>query len=340
MPGNRLLWAVARSCLQRRVYSPQKLITHNTQQGLLPRTNHFSSRAGAECSSPLQQQGQNGMLFRVLTYGKKKVQGKSYLLAVAAATGCLGAGLFVVLADAGQDHSVSPGPDVAVSTSPSGFTKKKVVILGTGWGGISFLKNLDPSKYDVRVVSPRNYFVFTPLLPSVTSGTVEARSITEPIRRIIRKKKNVKFLEGECTKIDGANKKVHCKDTSSFCCKGKEEFELDYDYLVVAVGATSNTFGTKGVEDYCLFLKEIEDAEKIRGRIVDCFETACLPHITDEDRSVSLHSYYPSFLLFPPSISFHFAPHVFTVLHRDLTPGFISFKIVPVFKLCYGIWQH
>lgn len=322
MPGNRLLWAVARSCLQRRVYSPQKLITHNTTQGLRPRTNHFSSRAGAEFSSPLQQQqGQNGMLFRVLTYGKKKVQGKSYLLAVAA-TGCLGAGLIVVLADAGQD-SVSPGPDVAAPTPPSGSTKKKVVILGTGWGGISLLKNLDPSKYDVRVVSPRNYFVFTPLLPSVTSGTVEARSITEAVRRIIKKKKGVQFIESECVKIDGANKKVHCRDASDVTCKGKEEFDLDYDYLIIAVGATSNTFGTKGVEQYCHFLKEVEDAEKIRGRIVDCFETASLPNLTDEERSASLHSCYPSLLFSFSSIDLHFAPPVLAVFHRGLIYRFI-----------------
>lgn len=65
--------------------------------------------------------------------------------------------------------------------------KKKVVVLGTGWAGTSFLKNLDASKYDVQVVSPRNYFAFTPLLPSVTCGTVEARSIVEPIRKIIKK---------------------------------------------------------------------------------------------------------------------------------------------------------
>lgn len=65
--------------------------------------------------------------------------------------------------------------------------KKKLVVLGTGWAGISLLKDLDPSMYDVKVVSPRNYFAFTPLLPSVTVGTVEARSIVEPIRNIIKK---------------------------------------------------------------------------------------------------------------------------------------------------------
>lgn len=62
-----------------------------------------------------------------------------------------------------------------------------MVVLGTGWAGTTFLRNLDTSQYDVQVVSPRNYFVFTPLLPSVTCGTVEPRSIVEPIRKIMQK---------------------------------------------------------------------------------------------------------------------------------------------------------
>jgi NADH:ubiquinone reductase (non-electrogenic) len=65
--------------------------------------------------------------------------------------------------------------------------KKKVVVLGTGWAGTTFLRNLDSSQYDVQVISPRNYFAFTPLLPSITCGTVEPRSIVEPIRRILEK---------------------------------------------------------------------------------------------------------------------------------------------------------
>lgn len=65
--------------------------------------------------------------------------------------------------------------------------KKKVVVLGTGWAGTSFVKNMKSSSYDIHVVSPRNYFAFTPLLPSVTCGTVEARSVVEPIRSISRK---------------------------------------------------------------------------------------------------------------------------------------------------------
>lgn len=69
----------------------------------------------------------------------------------------------------------------------AGNKKKRVVVLGTGWAGTSFLKNLKNSSYDVQVVSPRNYFAFTPLLPSVTVGTVEARSVVEPIRNIVKK---------------------------------------------------------------------------------------------------------------------------------------------------------
>ena len=69
----------------------------------------------------------------------------------------------------------------------AGNEKKRVVVLGTGWAGISFLKNLKNPSYDVQVISPRNYFAFTPLLPSVTVGTVEARSVVEPIRNIVKK---------------------------------------------------------------------------------------------------------------------------------------------------------
>jgi len=91
----------------------------------------------------------------------------------------------VAYADASSDLAVG---------SPQVPAKKKVVVLGTGWSGTSFLKNLDSTLYDVQVVSPRNYFAFTPLLPSVTCGTVEARSIAEPIRKII-KKVQVSYVE-------------------------------------------------------------------------------------------------------------------------------------------------
>ncbi|KAL1829747.1 hypothetical protein DCAR_0209116 [Daucus carota subsp. sativus] len=169
--------------------------------------------------------------------------------------------------------------------SEDGKKKKRVVVLGTGWAGTSFLKSLKDPSYDVQVISPRNYFAFTPLLPSVTCGTVEPRSIVEPIRNIVRKKNvDIHFWEAECFKIDAANKKVYCKPTQGGKMDGNSEFVVDYDYLVVAMGARANTFNTPGVEENCHFLKEIEDAQRIRRTVINCFERASLPNLTDEER--------------------------------------------------------
>ncbi|XP_010904945.1 external alternative NAD(P)H-ubiquinone oxidoreductase B3, mitochondrial [Elaeis guineensis] len=192
----------------------------------------------------------------------------------------VGAGGIVAYADAKSGHVVE-------SSEVSG--KKKLVVLGTGWAGMSFLKNLDTSLYDVQVVSPRNYFAFTPLLPSVTCGTVESRSIIEPIRNIVKKKGGVKFWEAECFNIDPVNKKVHCRSNSGMNMGGNGEFAVDYDYLVLAIGARPNTFNTPGVVEHCHFLKEVEDAEKIRRSVMNCFEKASLPNLSEEEKRKNLH---------------------------------------------------
>lgn len=168
--------------------------------------------------------------------------------------------------------------------------KKRVVVLGTGWAATSFLKNMKNSSYDVQVISPRNYFAFTPLLPSVTCGTVEARSIVEPVRNIVRHKNvDVHYWEAECFKIDAANKKVHCRSNLSSNQDEKEEIVIDYDYLVIGIGARANTFNIPGVAENCHFLKEIEDAQKIRRTVIDCFERASLPNLSEEERKRILH---------------------------------------------------
>ncbi|GFY91795.1 NAD(P)H dehydrogenase B2 [Actinidia rufa] len=172
-----------------------------------------------------------------------------------------------------------------VHASEADSKKKRVVVLGTGWAGTSFLKNLKNSEYDVQVISPRNYFAFTPLLPSVTCGTVDARSVVEPVRKIIRKKTlDIHYWEAECFKIDAQNKKVYCRSSQDTNLSGEEEFVVDYDYLVIAIGARVNTFNTPGVEENCHFLKEVEDAQKIRRTVIDCFERASLPTLSDEER--------------------------------------------------------
>ncbi|EPS68710.1 hypothetical protein M569_06057, partial [Genlisea aurea] len=196
-------------------------------------------------------------------------------------------------------------------------------VLGTGWAAVSFLKDLDISSYDVQVVSPRNYFAFTPLLPSVTCGTVEARSIVEPIRNIIKKKKGeIQFWEAECLAIDPVDKRILCRSTVDENLPGNDEFSLWYDYLVVAAGAQVNTFDTPGVLDHCHFLKEVEDAQRIRRTVIDCFEKAVLPDLSDEERRTNLH-----FVVVgggPTGVEFAAELHDF--VHEDLVKLYPSVK--------------
>lgn len=153
--------------------------------------------------------------------------------------------------------------------------KKRIIVLGTGFAAFRFLKKIDISKYEITVVSPRNHFLFTPLLPSTTVGTIEFRSIIEPIRNI----DNITFYQSFCTGIDKTNNKIFCTDTDT-----GTKFELEFDYLVIAVGEVTNTFNVEGVEKYALFLKELSDARKIRTKVVECFENAYLPDISEQKR--------------------------------------------------------
>ena len=81
--------------------------------------------------------------------------------------------------------SILPSSSSQSNNYPSNNNEKeRIIVLGTGWGAAAFLKTIDCNKYDVTVISPRNYFVFTPMLAGASVGTVEFRSITEPVREV------------------------------------------------------------------------------------------------------------------------------------------------------------
>lgn len=171
-------------------------------------------------------------------------------------------------------------------------SKKTLVILGTGWGSVSLLKKIDATQYNIIVVSPRNFFLFTPLLPSCTTGTVEHRSIMEPVRSIIRSKEaSVTYYEAEATHVDYDGKKLTINEVAAHDNAGASTTRvIDYDYLVVGVGAMNSTFGIPGVADHACFLKEIPDAQKIRQKIMDRIESASFKNLDDEDRKRLLHT--------------------------------------------------
>lgn len=162
----------------------------------------------------------------------------------------------------------------------SASEKPKLVILGSGWGAVALVGKLNPDNYNVTLISPSNYFLFTPLLPSATVGTVEVRSIVEPIRKIINRVRG-HYLQASAEDVDFSNKLI---EVSDYDIDGKERrFYVPYDKLVISVGAAQNTLGVAGIE-HCHFLKTVQDCTKIRRTVMHNFETAVLPTTTDEER--------------------------------------------------------
>lgn len=177
-------------------------------------------------------------------------------------------------------------------------SKPNIVILGSGWGAISFLKSIDTKRYNVSIVSPRSYFLFTPLLPSAPVGTVEEKSIIEPVVNFALKKKgNVSYFEAEATEINPDRNTVTLNSISSVSHLTEElrqnvtdvnykqkDAELKYDYLITAVGAEPNTFNIPGVDKYANFMKEIPDSLKIRQHFLKNLEKANLLPKGDPER--------------------------------------------------------
>ncbi|CAM9636127.1 unnamed protein product [Chrysoparadoxa australica] len=161
----------------------------------------------------------------------------------------------------------------AFSSSP----KQRVVVLGTGWAGYPFMRQLDKTKYDCTVISPRSYFLFTPLLPSTTVGTLEFRCIEEPVRTI----KGCRYLQAEAQDIDFESKVIKCKEVF-----GGGVFDMEFDKLIIAAGAVTNTFGVPGVseDNHVYFLKQLSDARAIRNRLLECFERASSPNMPEAER--------------------------------------------------------
>ncbi|RCK67126.1 External NADH-ubiquinone oxidoreductase 1, mitochondrial [Candida viswanathii] len=206
-----------------------------------------------------------------------------------------------------ESHPVNQVPQSP--TFPSGEKKKSLVILGSGWGAISLLKNLDTTLYNVVLVSPRNYFLFTPLLPSVPTGTIDMRSIIEPVRAVTsRCPGEVVYLEAEAIDVDPKKNilkvqqstTVHSghtgQSTSSASTSISQEHGLDiittevkYDYLVVAIGAQPSTFGIPGVAENSIFVKEVHDSVKIKKKLIDLIEAANLLPEKDPERLRLLH---------------------------------------------------
>jgi len=141
----------------------------------------------------------------------------------------------------------------------------RVVIIGGGFGGLSCAQALKKVPVDITLIDRRNFHLFQPLLYQVATGDLSPANIASPLRAILRHQKNCRVVLGNVESID-----VHEQVVSTT----RESFS--YDTLVVAAGSTHSYFGHDEWAEFAPGLKTVEDATKIRNRILAAFEVAAL----------------------------------------------------------------
>lgn len=139
----------------------------------------------------------------------------------------------------------------------------RVVIVGAGFGGLSAARALSKSEVAVTVLDKSNYHGFWPLLYQVATAGLERESIAYPVRAILRNYKNVTFQMAEVKSVDFEQKVVLT-----------EGEPLPYDYLVLAAGSANNYFGNDALAENTFGLKDIDEAERLRNRVLSSFEQA------------------------------------------------------------------
>ncbi|GKV45897.1 hypothetical protein SLEP1_g52924 [Rubroshorea leprosula] len=171
--------------------------------------------------------------------------------------------------------------------------KPRVVVLGSGWAACRFLKGLDTRIYDVVCISPRNHMVFTPLLASTCVGTLEFRSVAEPVSQIqsaLATEPNSYFYLASCTSVDTNKHEVYCETVSNGVLpREPHRFKVAYDKLVIAAGAEPSTFGIKGVKENAHFLREVNHAQEIRRKLLLNLMLSVNPGVSEEEKKRLLH---------------------------------------------------
>ena len=148
---------------------------------------------------------------------------------------------------------------------------KRILILGGGYAGVNVLKHLQETfesdtEVSISLVSQDNFFLHTPLLPEMATGMLASRHIATPIRSFC---KRARYYQAKVDSIDLNNNKV----TISRALDSQKR-ELEFDYLVIALGGKTNFFGNKNVEKHALTIKTLGDAIVMRNHIISILESA------------------------------------------------------------------
>ncbi len=141
--------------------------------------------------------------------------------------------------------------------------KTRVLVLGAGFGGLTFCQHFHPPGTQITVVDRNNHYLFQPLLYQVATAGLSAPEIAQPVRSILANRRDITVLMDEVATIDLTKRRVTFKENVQ-----------DYDYLVIALGGVTSYFGHPEWEQFAPGLKNLEDAVHIRNRVLLAFEKA------------------------------------------------------------------
>jgi NADH dehydrogenase len=150
---------------------------------------------------------------------------------------------------------------------PAPGHRPRVLIIGSGFGGLFAAKELAKAPVDVTIVSSTLHHLFQPLLYQLATGILSSGEIAPPTRSIMRRQANISVLAGTVAEVDLQQRVAK----ASF---GRQKYDLAYDYLIVAAGAGQSYFGNDHFADFAPGMKTIDQALEIRGRIFGAFEMA------------------------------------------------------------------
>ncbi len=148
----------------------------------------------------------------------------------------------------------------------------KLIILGGGFAGLRLARLLNnKSGIDITIIDRYNYHQFQPLFYQVATAALDASNISFPLRKAFHNSKNVRIRMAEVERIDTAAKQVITNEDT-----------YNYDYLVIATGASTNFFGNKNLEQHAFPMKSTVEALQLRHKLIQNFEDALHTNSADE----------------------------------------------------------
>src|SRR5919112_1336667 len=208
-------------------------------------------------------------------------------------------------------RALNPKPRYAPwEKPPYGEFDKKVLVLGGGFGGYTAAKDLcelieDRDDIGILMLAKNNFFTFWPMVPGIVSSDIDARNVAQPLRRALIMA-GASFRRAEVKKLD-LERKVVAADGG---------IEFPYDHVVISLGGLPNFFGIPGVEEHSLTMRGVEDAERVRNRVIERFEEVSL--IRDEVPESKL-----TFVVIGGGATgVEVASEIHTLVHENLAPDY------------------